>query len=669
MDTSDIRKKAETLRKTLESYNYDYYVLSKPQISDYEYDHLMKELETIESQYPELKDPYSPTQRVGNDHNNEFIQKNHKYPMLSLSNTYTLEELDSFHQKTIKSIEEEPAYTCELKYDGASVSLTYLNGRLVHAVTRGDGEKGDDITENIKTIRSIPLVLKDNSILDEFEIRGEIILTHEAFRLLNNEQLANGEEPFANPRNAASGSIKMKKSSEVSKRGLDCFLYNIVSDNLTEGSHFRNLQMLREWGFKVPVYSKFCMNIQEVKDFIYYWENNRTILPFDIDGVVVKVDKIQHQLKLGYTAKTPRWAIAYKFKAEQVSTCLESVDFQVGRTGAITPVANLEPVQLAGTVVKRASLHNADQIELLGLRIGDKVIVEKGGEIIPKIVGVETIARNGSEQKIEFPDHCPECNTLLVKKESEAKQFCPNEKVCPPQVKGRIEHFISRKAMNIDSLGEGKVEILFNQGLISNIADLYFLKNKKTELLQIDKFKDKTVDNLLKGIEDSIKVPFERVLFALGIRNIGEVAAKKLARNFKNIDQLISASHTELTSVHEIGDTMAQSVVDFFADNDNQKIINLLKSAGLQMEIIDETKSDGKLKGLAIIASGTFKNFSRDSIIQTIEKEGGRYVSSISAKTDLLVMGENIGPSKLSKARQLNIEMINEDEFLRRLAD
>ena len=680
MEKEKIFQEIQSLRKQLDEHNNLYYIQSKPVISDFEYDKLYKQLEKLETENPEFQDSNSPTARVGNDISNVFEQREHSYAMLSLGNTYSEEELRDFDKRVSKGLEGQSfTYVCELKYDGVSISLTYQKGRLVYAVTRGDGIKGDIVTNNVKTIKSIPLILLGSNFPDEFEIRGEIILTHEKFKNMNLERQKNGEEPFANPRNAAAGTLKLLKSAEVARRGLDCFLYYLPTDDGLSGSHYGNLELAGKWGFKIPNYSKRCSNIEEVFAFIKFWNNERNKLPFDIDGIVIKVDSIEQQQKLGFTAKSPRWAISYKFKAEQVSTLLLSVSYQVGRTGAITPVANLKPIQLAGTIVKRASLHNADQIAMLDLHLNDWVLVEKGGEIIPKIVGIQKSERSLFSQAIEYITHCPECGTVLQRTEGEAKHFCPNEKACPPQIKGKIEHFISRKAMNIDSLGEGKVELLFDKKLVTNIADLYDLRYEN--LIGLEKeiisgendkpkrisFQEKTVENILKGIEASKNIPFERVLFALGIRNIGEVAAKTLAKAFGNIDALMSASLEQITSIHEIGGIMANSLIQYFADPDNIAIVRKLKDAGLQMTI-DESKAMptmGVLSGLAVIASGSFNNFSRDEIIKVIEQNGGRYVSSISAKTNLVIAGENMGSSKLQKATDLGIKIISEDDFLK----
>lgn len=681
MEKKDIQNKIETLRKELERHNYQYYVLNKPLISDYEFDHLLKELERLEKENPEFFDENSPTVRVGSDVNNVFEQRVHKYAMLSLGNTYSESELRDFDTRVAKGLEGQVyTYVCELKYDGVSISLIYEKGRLRYAVTRGDGVKGDIVTNNVKTIRSIPLAISAPDIPEEFEIRGEIILTHEKFAKMNAERMSNGEEPFANPRNAASGTLKMLKSIEVAKRGLDCLLYYLLSDTVLNDSHYQNLELARKWGFKVPTYSAKCKSIDEVVEFIHKWDKERYKLPFDIDGIVIKVDSALQQQQLGFTAKSPRWAISYKFKAEQVITKLLSVSYQVGRTGAITPVANLEPILLAGTTVKRASLHNADQIALLDLHINDKVQVEKGGEIIPKIVGVETSQRELFAQKVEFITHCPECNSLLQRVEGEAKHFCPNDKKCPPQIKGKIEHFVSRDGMAIDSLGEGKIEMLFDKGLIKDISDLYALTYNR--LLGLEKeiitpdsdkpkkisFREKTVQNILSGIEASKKVPFERVLFALGIRYVGETVAKKLALHFKNINALMNADFEALKNVGEIGEVIAQSAISFFSDSENRELIYRLKNAGLQFEIKESgvTSLSNKLNGKSVVVSGSFTTpLRRKELEQMVELHGGKLIDSVSSKTSFIVAGENMGPSKLEKANKLGITVINEEAFLK----
>ena len=681
MSKDEAKSRIDALRKELNEHNYYYYVLSHPLISDYDFDMLMDELIKLENKFPEFNDPYSPSQRVGGDITKEFKQVKHKYPMLSLSNTYSKEETEEFDERVRKVIGDDFEYVCELKYDGLSIGLTYVNGVLKQAITRGDGEKGDDVTLNVKTIKSIPLKLHGNDFPEEFEIRGEIIMPHKSFQRLNKEREEIGEIPFANPRNAASGSMKMQDSKEVAKRGLDGFLYYLLGEDLSITTHYESLRKAKEWGFKVSEYMVKCHDINSIFEYIKTWETEKENLNFDIDGAVIKVNSYKQQEMLGYTAKSPKWAIAYKFKAERVSTKLLSVDFQVGRTGAITPVANLQPVQLAGTVVKRATLHNADQVEKLDLHYGDYVFVEKGGEIIPKIISVDETKRDDlSLKKIEYIKNCPECGTLLVRKEGEAIHYCPNETGCAPQIKGKLEHFISRKAMNIDSLGEGKIEILFDNGLVKNATDLYDLSYDRLFGLEkeyilddgkkrIVKFKEKTVENILKGIEESKKVPFERVLFAIGIRYVGETVAKKLALHFRNIDALISANYDELINAEEVGEKIAESIVSFFKNNRNIELIDKLKDKGVQFEM-DEHSSflvSDKLQGKSFVVSGVFTKFSRDKVKKMIEENGGKNVSSLSAKTDFLLAGDKMGPEKNKKAAKLQIPVITEDDFLKML--
>lgn len=659
----EVQTRIAKLRQEIEKHNYNYYVLSKPVISDFEYDIILNDLAQLEKLFPEFTDASSPTQRVGSDITKEFMQRDHKYPMLSLGNTYSLEDLTEFDNRVKKTIGTDFEYVVELKYDGASISLTYAGGKLLHAVTRGDGARGDDVTANVKTIHSIPLTLHGNDYPGEFEIRGEIFMPHDIFNALNREKEAAGEQPFANPRNAASGTLKILDPSVVTKRKLDCYLYYIIGETLPAEFHYDNLQKAKEWGFKIPPYIFRCSSVEKVSELITMWDVKRKELPFDTDGIVIKVNSLKQQKQLGFTAKTPRWAIAYKFKAEQVITKLLSVDFQVGRTGAVTPVANLQPVQLAGTVVKRASLHNADQISLLDIRINDHVFVEKGGEIIPKVIGVDLSRRTPDSEPLKYIENCPECGARLVKNENEAKHYCPSEETCPPQIKGKIEHFVSRKAMNIEGLGEETVELLYNQNLIKNIADIYSLK--KEQLVNLERMGEKSADNIIAGIEQSKNVPFERVLFALGIRFAGETVAKKLAVSFKNMEAIVSASEEALKETDEIGEVIAKSVVDFFKNEKNKEIINRLQTAGLRMEI-DETnlsKSD-KLKGLTFVISGTFEKHSRDELKELIEKNGGKNTGSVSAKTDYLLAGENMGPAKLEKANKTGVKIITENEFL-----
>lgn len=684
MTLEQAQERIEFLRKELHKHNYHYYVLNQPIISDYEYDRLLKELEMLENQYPQFHDPSSPTVWVGSDISNEFEQRPHRFPMLSLANTYSYEELQEFDNRIARALGHRSyRYVCELKYDGTSISLIYENRRLAYAVTRGDGEKGDVVTANVKTIPTVPLIISHPSAPDDFEVRGEIMLSRKQFERLNQERIDNGEEPFANPRNAAAGTLKLLKSSEVAKRKLDCFVYYLLTEPPLETSHFRSLQLLGDWGFHVQPYSELCENIDKVYDFIQHWEKERENLPFDIDGVVVKLDDITLQQQLGSTAKSPRWAIAYKFKAEQAITRLLSVSFQVGRTGTITPVANLEPVPLGGTIVKRASLHNADQIALLDLHFDDYVIIEKGGEIIPKIVDVDRSKRTANAQKVTFIANCPECGTPLLRNEGEARHYCPNEKSCPPQIKGKIEHFIGRKAMNIESLGEGKVELLFDKGLIRNPADLYELTfdqlyglEKVIEdpvLGKVKKisFKEKTVENILKGIESSKQVPFERVLFALGIRYVGETVARKLATHFKNIDALRQASYEELMQVPEIGEIIARSVIDWFSDSDNQLLVERLRSHGIQLGIDDtkQTQISNALAGKTFVITGSYATPQRrKELEELVVAHGGKLVDSVSSKTSYIVAGENPGPSKIQKAQQLGIPIITETDFLQMIS-
>ncbi len=667
----------QQLAAEIDRHNYNYYILSQPLISDYDFDMLMQELMRLEKEYPELAAPDSPTLRVGGDITKDFVQVPHKYPMLSLSNTYSEDEIRDFDSRVRKSLDESPEYVCELKYDGVAIGLTYKDGLLVQAVTRGDGEKGDDVTTNAKTIRNIPLRLKGD-FPEEFEIRGEIFMPLKSFEDLNSERDEIGLPPFANPRNAASGSLKMQNSAEVSRRNLDCYLYYMPGKNLPYDNHYQNLLKARDWGLNIPNYIAKCRNIDDIFSFIKEWDKGRDELPFDIDGVVIKVNSIRQQEELGFTAKSPRWAIAYKFKAESVSTLLLSIDFQVGRTGAITPVANLKAVQLAGTTVKRASLHNADIIEKLDLRIGDHVFVEKGGEIIPKVTGVDMDKRKDNAVKVQFISHCPECGTKLIRAENEAAHYCPNELGCPPQIKGKLEHFISRKAMNIDSLGEGKVELLYEKGLVLNVADLYDLKYD--ELIGLEKtfegeegskarkisFREKTVKNILNGIDQSKSTPFERVLYALGIRYVGETVAKKLVQHFGDIDSMKAASYEELTNVEEIGEKIAASVVEYFQNEKSQEIIRRLRSAGVSFrtDISGRQVIEDKLGAKSFVISGVFSKFTRDELKKMIEQYGGRNTSSISSKTDYLLAGQEMGPAKLKKARDLNIQIISEDDFL-----
>lgn len=653
----------EALRNELNQHNYNYYVLDNPTISDFEFDQKLKQLQDLEAQHPEFFDENSPTQRVGGAITKNFETIQHDYRMYSLDNSYSKEDvLDwiSRCQKILGDVQLE--FTCELKYDGASISILYENGKLKRALTRGDGFQGDDVTNNVKTIKSVPIQLKGDY-PDKFEIRGEIILPLAGFEKMNQDLIEIGETPYSNPRNTASGSLKLQDSAEVAKRPLDCLLYSLIGNNLPISTQFESLQKARDWGFKVPTQSKLVKSVEEVFEFIDYWDTHRHDMLFETDGVVVKVNQVQYQEELGYTAKSPRWAIAYKFKAEQAVTVLNSIAYQVGRTGAITPVANLEPVQLAGTIVKRASLHNADQIEKLDIRVGDTVFVEKGGEIIPKIIGVDTTQRKSDSQKTVYITHCPECHTELVRNEGEAQHYCPNFYGCPPQIIGRIQHFITRKAMDIEGLGGETVALLYNAGLIENYADLYELK--KEQVIPLERMAEKSADNLIKGVEKSKQIPFERVLYALGIRYVGETVAKKLAKHYKNIDALANASLMDLILVDEIGDKIAQSVIQFFENPNNTVLIDRLKQYGVQLAI-DESKStsvSNTLEGKVFVVSGVFEVYSRDDLKKAIEDNGGKVGSSISSKTDYVVAGANMGPSKLEKANKLGIPIISEYEF------
>jgi DNA ligase (NAD+) len=663
----NIQNSIQALRDELNVHNYNYYVLDNATISDYEFDIKLKQLQELEKQHPEFFDENSPTQRVGGMITKNFQTVAHEYRMYSLDNSYSKEDLIDWEtriQKVLGNVDLQ--YTCELKYDGASISITYEDGKLKRAVTRGDGFQGDDVTNNIKTIKSIPLQLKGNY-PPVFAIRGEIILPFAGFEKMNQDLIEIGETPYSNPRNTASGSLKLQDSAEVAKRPLECLLYFVTGNNLPFSTQFEGLELARKWGFKVPVEAKLANNLQEVFDFIDYWDIHRHELPYETDGVVVKVNSIQHQEELGYTAKSPRWAIAYKFKSERVSTKLNSISYQVGRTGAITPVANLEPVQLAGTIVKRASLHNADQIEKLDIRVNDTVFVEKGGEIIPKIIAVDLTERPADAEPTKYITHCPECNTELVRSEGEANHYCPNFYGCPPQIIGRIQHYISRKAMDIEGLGGETVALLFNNGLVHNYADLYELTVE--QILPLERMAQKSAENLVKGVENSKKIPFESVLFALGIRFVGETVAKKLAKHYKNIDALSQATLMDLVLVDEIGERIAKSVIEFFENEENKKIIERLKGYGIQFEIVEKINPNAttKFEGKTFVVSGVFSKFSRDDIKKTIEDNGGKVGSSISAKTDFVVAGENMGPAKLEKANKLNIPIISEDDFITKL--
>lgn len=660
-----VQQRIMFLRDELNRHNYLYYVKTAPEISDFDFDMMLNELVELEKQYPEFDDVNSPSRRVGSDSSAEFKQVQHRYPMLSLANTYSEGELRDFDNRVRNALSEPPTYVCELKFDGVAIGLTYLDGRLVQAVTRGDGSAGDDVTANARTIRTIPLKLHGSGYPREFEIRGEIIMPRAIFDELNREREDEGEQPFANPRNAAAGTLKLLNPSAVAKRRLDSFFYYMLGEELPFDNHYQNLMAAKEWGFKISGHIQLCSNLECVFDFIKYWDLARKQLPFDTDGVVVKVNSYRHQAILGMTAKTPRWAIAYKYKPEQVSTVLLSVDFQVGRTGAITPVANLKPVKLAGTVVKRASLHNADQVALLDVRIGDWVYVEKGGEIIPKIVGVDLSKRSPLAKILEFPTHCPECGSKLVKIEDEARHFCPNQFACPPQIKGRIEHFISRKAMNIDGLGEETVALLYDNGLVKDAADLYFLK--KDQLLLLDRFAHKSAENAIRSIEKSKNVPFYRVVYAIGIRYVGEATARSLAQHFGSMEAIAKATYNELVEVEDIGDRIAQSIIEFFSNPVNRQLVEKLKMAGLKLQVeqIENLQLSDALKGMSVVISGTFSKVSRDELKELIRQHGGKNVSSVSASTSLLIAGNNIGPSKLEKATKLGVKIVGEDEFFK----
>lgn len=656
------------LREELHAHNYNYYVLNAPVISDIEFDRMMRELQDLEAKHPETYDENSPTMRVGSDINKDFVQVEHKYPMLSLGNTYSEEEVTDFYERVRKSLNEDFEICCEMKFDGTSISLTYENGKLVRAVTRGDGVKGDDVTNNVKTIRTIPLILKGDNYPKEFEIRGEILMPWEVFEKLNKEREAREEPLFANPRNAASGTLKQQNSSVVASRKLDAYLYYLLGDNLPCDGHYENLQEARKWGFKISDTMRKVKTLQEVFDFINYWDTERKNLPVATDGIVLKVNSIRQQKNLGYTAKSPRWAIAYKFQAERALTKLQKVTYQVGRTGAITPVANLEPVQLSGTIVKRASLHNADIIESLDLHEGDMVYVEKGGEIIPKITGVDIASRTPGSEPVKFITHCPECGEPLTRFDDEAAHYCTNEDSCPPQIKGKIEHFISRKAMNIEGLGPETVDLFYQEGMIGNAADLYNLREQ--DIARLERFGEKSAQNIMAGLEASRQVGFERVLFALGIRFVGETVAKKLARSIKNIDALMTATKEELMAIDEIGEKIAESIMHFFSSGKNRELVARLKAAGLKMEMDAQETAvlSNILEGQSIVISGVFAVHSRDEYKDIIEKHGGKNVGSISKKTSFILAGENMGPSKLEKAQKLGIKIMNENEFLSLIA-
>lgn len=661
-----IKHQIDTLREELNKHNYDYYVLSAPTISDFEFDKKLKELTDLETQYPEYFDPNSPSQRVGSDINKSFKQVPHKYPMLSLGNTYTEAEITDFYNRVKKGLNDDFEIVCELKYDGTSISLTYINGQLTQAVTRGDGVQGDDVTANVRTIRSIPLRLHGTDYPAEFEIRGEILMPWSVFDQINKERAEQEEALFANPRNAGSGTLKQQDPKIVASRKLDSYLYYLLGEELPTDGHYENLMKAKEWGFKISDATKKCKTLDEIFAYIHYWDKERKNLPVATDGIVLKVNSLTQQKNLGFTSKFPRWAIAFKFQAEQAVTTLESVSYQVGRTGAITPVANLRPVKLSGTTVKRASLYNEDYINSLDLHLNDQVYVEKGGEIIPKITRVDVTQRNIFDAKVEFVKDCPECGAPLVKDDGEAIYYCPNDVSCPPQIKGRIEHFLTRKAMNIAG-GTETVEHLYNAGYIRNIADLYTLKWQ--DVSRLERWAEKSAKNLIDSIHASVSVPYERVLFALGIRYVGETVAKKLALAFPDIDLLQAATIEALTQVDEIGDRIAQSIVKYFSNPNNLEVINKLRTFGLQFELSESiiAQRTEKLKDLSIVISGTFEKYSRDEYKSMIEQNGGKNSGSISSKTDYVLAGDNMGPAKLEKAKSLGIPIINEDDFLKML--
>ncbi len=660
----DYKERIEELRRQLHEHNYNYYVLSSPTISDFEFDALLRELQQLEEAHPDMFDPSSPTQRVGSDITKGFVQVPHKYPMLSLGNTYSKAEVADFYSRVKRALNEEFEICCELKFDGSSISLTYRNGKLVQAVTRGDGEKGDDVTANVKTIRSVPLVLKGDNLPTEFEIRGEVLMPWLVFDELNAERERNGEPLFANPRNAASGTLKLQDSSEVASRRLDAYLYYMLGEELPAEGHYENLQVARKWGFKISDTTRKCSTLDEVFAFIDHFDKARKELPVATDGIVLKVNSLRQQKNLGYTAKSPRWAIAYKFQAERAVTRLNEVTYQVGRTGVVTPVANLDAVQLSGTVVKRASLHNADIIEKYDLHIGDMVYVEKGGEIIPKITGVDLDARLLVGDKVKFISHCPVCGTPLVRNEGEAAHYCPNENGCAPQIRARVEHFVSREAMNIESIGPETVEILYSYGLINNVADLYYMN--EDDFLFLPRMGGKTVTNLFDALRRSCAVPFERVLFALGIRYVGATVAKRLARAFVNIDALMQASMEQLVAVDEIGERIAASVRNYFSNPANVELVNRLRAAGLKFEIEEEVLQARTdiFAGKSIVISGVFTHHSRDEYKDMIEQNGGKSVGSVSKSTSFILAGDNMGPSKLEKAQKLGIPLVSEEKFL-----
>ena len=669
MSLFEIKEQIESIVKELNEHNYSYYVLAQPTLSDFEYDKKLEELAKLEKEYPEYLDPESPTIKVGGYITKEFETFKHKWPMLSLGNTYNEQDLKDFDERVRKVIGNDFEYVCELKFDGLSISLSYENGKLMRAITRGDGTQGDDVTNNVKTIRSIPKTIKTSGYPESFDIRGEVFMHRAAFERLNNERIENNEIAFANPRNFASGTLKMQDSTVVAKRPLDCFLYFLYTEKPSYKTHWESLEAVKNWGFHVCEHTKLCKNIDHVLEFIHFWDEHRFGLSYDIDGIVIKVNNLSQQQELGFTAKSPRWAISYKYKAQEVETILEKVSYQVGRTGAVTPVANLRPVLLAGTTVKRATLHNSNEIKRLDLHLGDTVLVEKGGEIIPKIIAVNTSKRNNSALRVIYPEVCPECKTLLIRKEGEAVHYCPNDEECPPQIVGKIQHFIGRKAMNIDGLGDETIEVFYKRGFIVHISDLYTLCKKEDLLKQIDRFGQKSISNMLEGIEKSKQMPFEKVLFGLGIRYVGETVAKKLAAYFKNIDSLMNASFEELVTVEEIGERIAESLIEYFKDHKHKEQIEQLRSHGLQFESVQKTidLESNKLEGQSFIISGVFENYSRDELKDIIEANSGKIVSSISAKLNFLVAGDNMGPAKLEKATKLQIPIISDDDLIKML--
>lgn len=662
----EIKDKMEALVKELNQHSYNYYVLAMPTIADYEFDQKLAALDKLEKEHPEFADPNSPTLKVGGDITKNFTTVPHRWPMLSLGNTYNEQDLRDFDDRVRKTIGDQFQYVCELKFDGLSISLTYEDSKLVRAVTRGDGSKGDDVTTNIKTIRNVPHQLKNKAVPPLFEIRGEIFMHRAAFDRLNKEREELGEVQYANPRNFAAGTVKMQDSKEVAKRPLDCFLYSLNTDKNYFKTHWESLENLKEWGFNVCEHTKLSSSMDEVLAFIQYWEEARFKLSYEIDGIVIKVNSYAQQQELGFTAKSPRWAISYKYKAQEVETILEKVTYQVGRTGAVTPVANLKPVQLAGTTVKRATLHNANEIERLDLHEGDSVFVEKGGEIIPKIINVNLAKRKEGAVKVNYPTLCPECNTSLIRKEGEVAFYCPNDEACPPQIVGKMQHFIGRKAMNIDGLGDETIETFYQRGLVAHISDLYTLHEKSDQLKTLDRFGERSIENMLKGIEQSKQMPFEKVLFGLGIRYVGETVARKLAVGTKNIDKLTSASLEELVAIDEIGQRIAESIIEYFGKPEHLQQIDLLKGYGLQFEVVEKeiTLESDKLTGKTFVISGVFENYSREELKEMIENNGGKILSGISAKLNYLIAGDNMGPSKLEKANKLNVPLISVDDLL-----